>query len=763
MDYCFNRRDFLKLLAAQTALMSWKELSWGTPAHTTAAFQNGTFTTFCKFCSSACGLSLTVEKGRITAVRGLAADPRTQGIICPRAEQLGRFLRHPARVRTPLVRAGKKGEAKFTPVSWDQALGIIKEKWTAIITEQGAQSIAGYLGETVSLESLWLMPRLFNCLGSPNVFSPSLNSDGGFAFAGQATTGALAALAWENVHHSRCIVLWGCNPTASAPALAHHIDQAKRAGAKLLVINPYKIPLAETADLWIPIRPGTDGALALSLAQVIISESLQDSGFIQKWTEGYPAFKELVFRSDYKPERVAGVCRLTSEQIFQAGRLYAGNRPGLIIGGLGLNLHSQGFQSSRAIHCLTALTGNVNQPGTNLYYSFPVPPLKGLPALESYRDGSGSRATKPLVNLTVGYPDTARLWDLITYKGDNQAWGIDIFRQAASEARPPYNTTQVYQDGYLGTAYPLRSLFLLRGDPVSTLPHALQGNVALAQMEFLIAATHFITPSARYADLVLPLAYPPECTELANAVFPNPGKYLMLREGVVPAPEGCLSEQDLLITLGRTMGFMNEFDFSPTQFIAALFASAPAAQSLNYETIQASPLKMISLFSEDMLFPHPREVAFPTPKGKVQFTSSSLEGKGFNPLPEWSPPVEGPERTPDFAKSYPLVLIAGRTVPTADGSQPQAVLHPTDAATYAIKDGDTVQIESKVGSGRYRATIAANGAPGVVWVSADAYLCEPAAAGSKSFPWPFLIDDKLNDPLIGAPRANEMPVRIARM
>ena len=758
MDDFFNRRDFLKLVVANLALLGLQSSSWVESANGSNQFKDGTFRTFCKFCSSSCGLTVTTKNGVIIDVRGTASDPRSQGIICPKARQLGRFLSHPDRVVTPLVRTGKKGDGSFVPTSWAEALDRINTTWTAIIRNQGPQSIAGYLGGTVGLESLWLLPRLFNCLGSPNVFCPTVNINGGFAFAGTATTGIPAAQSVENVGQSRCIVLGGCNPDASNPILLSQINRARQRGAKLIVINPERIPLADHADQWIPIRPGTDGALALSIAQTLIRENLQNSDFINQWVEGYDAFKELVFRADYQPENVAEICQIPSDQIIRACRLYGTERPGLIIGGLGLNAHSQGFQASRAVHCLAALTGNINKPGANLYYGFPVPPLKGLATLAERRNALGGRQSATLVNLAVDYPDTLRLWDLINADGSDSLWKTDVFRRATSEARPPYAENDVYRNGYSGTAYPLRSLFLLRGDPLATLPNTVKGNLSLSKIEFLVAATHFLTPGVRYADIVLPLAYPPECSEFANTIFPNPEKYLLLREQVLPAPEKCLSEQELIITLGKALGFYREFDTTQPRFVDHIFSTSPFTKHLSCQAIQQNPIKRASLFTEEKLFPSLRQVTFPTPTGKIMLTSTGMEKTGFNPLPEWAPPVESRERTPDFFQSYPLTLITGKT---EEDDPAAAIISPSDAAIYKIATGDEIMIESKVGSAKFIATISDAVIPGVVKISTESYLGEPVDPASSN-KWQYLVDHRFNDPIIGAPRTNEMPVRVVR-
>lgn len=174
---------------------------------------------------------------------------------------------------------------------------------------------------------------------------------------------------------------------------------------------------------------------------------------------------------------------------------------------------------------------------------------------------------------------------------------------------------------------------------------------------------------------------------------------------------------------------------------------------------------MVPLFTEEKLFPQPGRVSFSTPTGKTMFKSETLATEGFNPLPEWTPPVEGPEKTPEFSAKYPLTLITGRPLMGLALPRDAAVINPADAKKYGIKDRDTIRLESKVGGGKFMMRISEEIIPGTVWISTEQYLVEKLSPPPKEnqFNWQSIIDDKFNDPINGAPRANEMPVKISRI
>ena len=547
------------------------------------------------------------------------------------------------------------------------------------------------------MDAYWLLPRLMYALGSPNVFLPVGKDESAWGWAGKLTAGSFPTMSFEQGDKTNCIVLWGHNPDDSTPCTTPQwIREQRKRGAKLVVIDPRKTPLAEEADEWIPLRPGTDGALAWSMAQVIIKENLHDVDFIEKWTEGFEGFKEIALREEYQPEKVAALCGIQAGQIELAARLYANNTPSLILGGSGISLHGSGLQNCRAVHCLASLTGNVNQPGSNLYYSYPLEPATGLASLRDRVEQTGI-LDKQLVRLPLGYSDSARLWDILLAGGDGLSWKNTIFRRALSEGRAPYSHTDVYASGYEGQAYSLKSLIVLESDPLGELPNTFKGKMALKKLPFLVAITPFLNETARSADIIFPAAISPESTNLVSCQLPVGRHYLRIRKKAL-APRGqSKSYQTTIGLLAASLGAGKLFPFNEGSFMNMLFKSSPFTRSHSYETLTASPLPMIPLYRVRDLFPHPHRKSFDTDSGKVMFRSSPLHQMGCNPYPEWWPPLEGKTRTPEYFARYPFVLVTGRTLDEKATKGNDCVLvNSRDAQTLGLAEGTEVWVESKI-------------------------------------------------------------------
>ncbi len=713
----------------------------------------------CPLCPQGCGIDLFIEDGMLTQVRGMIEDPETRGMLCNRGKALPEVVGSEKRILTPLKKSGEKGNEGFVPISWAEALSTVAQRWTQVILEDGAQAIGGYLGNSLTMDAYWLLPRLLFALGSPNVFLPVGKDESAWGWAGKLTVGSFPTVSFEQADKTNCIVLWGHNPDDSTPCTTPQwIREQRKRGAKLVVIDPRKIPLAEEADEWISLRPGTDGALAWSMAQIIIKENLCDGDFVEKWTEGFEGFKEIALREEYQPEKVAALCGIQAEQIERAARLYAKNTPSLILGGSGVSLHGSGLQNCRAVQCLAPLTGNVNRPGSNLYYSYPLEPATGLASLRDRVEQTGV-LDKQLVKLPLGYSDSARLWDLLLAGGDDLSWKNTVFRRALSEGRAPYSHTDVYASGHEGQAYPLKSLIVVESDPLGELPDILKGRMALKKLPFLVAITPFLNETARSADIIFPAAISPESTSLVSCHLPVSRHYLRIRKKAL-APRGqSKSYQTTIGLLAAALGAGKLFPFNEGSFMNMLFKSSPFTRSHSYEKLTASPLPMVPLYRVRDLFPHPHRKSFDTPSGKVMFRSSPLHQMGFNPYPEWYPPLEGKTRTPEYFARYPFVLVTGRTLEKASKGNDCVLINSLDAQTLGLAEGTDVWVESKINKVKKKVKIGEGIAQGVVWIPLEQNPLRDRedVAGTQVN---YLIDDRNNDPVCGAARFNEMLVKI---
>jgi anaerobic selenocysteine-containing dehydrogenase len=705
-------------------------------------------------------MDLIIGDGKLREVKGMVEDPETRGCLCDLGKSLPEVILSEQRIQTPLKRIGQKGRGEFVKISWEEALSTISQRWIQIIQEDGAHAIACYLGTTVNMDPYFLIPRLMYALGSPNIFLPEELDESAWAWAGKLTVGSFPSKSFEQWDKTSCITLWGHNPDASSPcSTPQWVREQRKRGCKLIVIDPQKIPLAEEADEWLPIRPGTDGALAWSMAQLIIQENLLDSAFIEKWTGGFRGFKEIALREEYQAEKVAELCGIQHEQIKRTARLFAQHSPSLLLGGSGVSQHGSGLQNSRAIHCLNLLTGNVNKPGSNLYYSYPLEPGTGFASLKERVENTGV-LDKQLVKLPLGHGDSSRLWDILIASGDDLYWKDYIFRNARSEGRYPYNATDVYATGYQGKAYPLKSLMVIESDPLRELPGGLKGEMGLQKLPFLVVVAPFLNETTRYADIVLPSTISPESANFVSCHRPLSSQYLRLRKKAI-APQGeSTSSHTIICNLAYLMGVGKLFDFTEGAFANMIFRSSPFTRTLSYQDLEASPLPLVPLYQVRELFPHPYRKNFDTPSGKALFASNLLAQLGFNPYPEWHPPLESKSQTPAFFSKYPLILVTGRVLgPKTSVGKAEVLINPQDARDHGITAGMDVWVESKINKIKRKAVISEDIAQGMVWTAKLLSALIPASTG-KVNSVNHLIDDQHNDPIAGAPRFNEMLVKV---
>jgi anaerobic selenocysteine-containing dehydrogenase len=719
--------------------------------------------TRCSLCSFGCGMEVMVKKGKVIGIEGLRGDPESRGSLCNWGSSLKELMYHQERVIKPLKRKGIKGKGEFTPISWEEALRIIQSKWSEIIKKEGPSALACYLGENVGLESYFLLPRLFHSIGSPNLFSPGLSTQRGWGYGGYFTTGEFPSFNLEDIYKSKCLIFWGFNPNAdTSPGIQEIIKKKVKENSKIITIDPRKIKNLDN-QIWIPMLPGYDGLLAWSMAQVIIKEGLEDQKFIEEWGHGFPGYRDIALKSEYSPEVVGKKLDISPAIIKSIAITYAKEKPALILGGRGVSLHSSGVQNARAIHNLIALTGNINRPGGNSYYTFPLTPFEGYVTFKD-RLKINERIEKQLAVLPVGFSDVGRLWDLLYSDGDDNYWREHILRKAKSEKRSPYNLRYVYQDGYQGNAYKISSLLCVGGNPLLIHPNPLKGKIALKKLDFLVCIANRIDNTSSYADIILPQALPLEVTQIVSNQWPVGNFYLKLSEKAVSPYKDSLPLFEIICMLGKSLGFQKEFDLTLPNLISKIAEENPRTSKINYNKLKNSPIKALPLYSSQKLFPHPHYKKFNTPLGKVMFRSETLAELGFNPYPEFVPPMESKENTPNLASKFPLVLTMGmeNLSKKEKVTHVHAELNPKDAKKYNIKEGDFIFFETKAGKERYKVKLNSNLKQGVVWVLSP----EKATSGifmdfdKTNQNAQNLVNDSYNDPICGAEPSKEMLVRI---
>jgi anaerobic selenocysteine-containing dehydrogenase len=310
-------------------------------------------------CPSQCGVVVTLDDGRIVDVAGDPAHPFTQGVICGKVHDYAERVNAPTRVRTPLRRIGAKGEGRFAPVSWDEAIDEIAYRWREIIARWGAEAILpfSYAG-TLGLVQYWAGHPLFHALGASRLDRTICITT---AYAGwRATVGTVAGNDAEQMVDADLVVLWGINAAYSHINLMTLVKRARRRGATIVCIDPYRTPTARGADQHVRPRPGTDGALALGIMHVLVTEGLVDREYVERATLGFDALAAHV--KQYDPETVARITGLEAAEIVDLARRYGATKAAFIRVGIGLSRHDNGGMTCRTLACLPALTGAYAHP-----------------------------------------------------------------------------------------------------------------------------------------------------------------------------------------------------------------------------------------------------------------------------------------------------------------------------------------------------------------------------------------------------------------
>jgi anaerobic selenocysteine-containing dehydrogenase len=651
-------------------------------------------------CPDTCSILTTVEDGKAIAVRGNPDHPFTRGRLCVKVNNYEERVYSDKRVLYPLKRVGPKGSKQFQRISWDEAIETIATRWKSIIATDGAQAILpySYLGTQGVINGLNVGDPLFNKLGA--TVSERTFCDSGSCTAYMMTIGPTPGVDPESFVHSKYILLWACNTLGTN---SHHwpfIEQARKAGAKLVVIDPVRTRTARLADWHIPIRPGTDAALALAMIHVIIKENLVDRDYIDKHTVGYDELAERA--STYTPEFAAQETGIPVEDIVKLAREYATTPPAVVRIGVAVERHAGGGQTVRAIACLPGLIGAWKHVGGGLLqlpiWAFPVK------------------------------------WEVLM-RPDLQP---EKMRVLNSWRLGPALT------GELGFDPPIKALFVYNANPMAMVTEQAKLEKGLEREDlFTVVSEHFLTDTARYADIVLPATTQ---LEQKDIMFSWGHLYLSYNNPAIEPLGEAVPNTELFRRLAKAMGIEDpSFYRTDDEMIeASLDWTNPVLQGITLADVKARGFARLTVPSADDWAPH-REGNFPTPTGKCEFKSTITGGgnfvlplfrQGYNgdqdgtpvdALPHYIPPNENTQTSPALAKRYPLSLITPKShaflnsnygnlpAQTAQAGEEQSVfLHPDDAERRGIVAGAPIRVFNDRGAFEAFASISPDVMPGVV-------------------------------------------------
>ena len=634
-------------------------------------------------CPDTCAWRVTVQDGRAVALQGDPDHPFTRGGLCAKVNHFIERAHSPDRLLHPMRRTGPKGSGKFERVSWDAALDHIASRLKDIVARDGASAVLpySYLGTQGLIQCNAMSQRFFNRLGATRLVRAIC---GGASLAGvTATNGTPLGIMPEEVVHSRHIVLWGTNTVVTNLHLWHFVKEARRAGARVVVIDPAKTRTAEQADWHVRPRPGTDAALALAMMHVIVREGLHDADYIARHTLGFEKLQGRL--AEYPPARAEQITGIPARDIEALARAYATTRPSLIRTLIGMDHHARGGMTYRAIACLPALTGAWRDCGGGLMHL--VGRLR-------------------MLSLNLAAVEMPELEDT-RIRSVNM---VQIGRTLTDPSLSP----------------PIRALVVYNSNPAAIAPNQ---NLVLQGLRrddlFTVVVEQFMTDTARHADYLLPATSQLEHLDL---LWSWGHAYLTLNLPAIAPLGEALPNTEIFRRLARHVGFDEPcFLESDEEMVRnALTSTHPYAQGITFESLKEKGWARLNI--PEGLRPY-AEGGFPTPSGKCELYSEALAAQGLDPLPGYVPAREGFDGDPALRARFPLSLVTAKSALHFLNSsyanmprqlraekEPLAEIHSLDATERSIVDGDVVRIFNDRGALQLRARVGDAVLPGMVAV-----------------------------------------------
>ncbi|HEX3633804.1 MAG TPA: molybdopterin oxidoreductase family protein [Casimicrobiaceae bacterium] len=629
-------------------------------------------------CPDTCALHVTVAGGRAVKVEGDPDHPTTRGVLCTKVARYLERTYSEKRVLHPLRRVGAKGEGRFERIGWDAALDAIASRFEAIArSADGPQAILpySYAGTMGLLQGSSMDRRFFHKLGASLLDRTICATAGKAGYA--ATIGASIGTDLEQFENAKLILIWGSNPVVSNLHLWSRVQEAKRRGAKLIAIDPYRSQTAEKCHEHLALMPGTDAALALGVMHVLIAEDLLDRDYIDRYTLGFDALADRV--RDYPPSRVASITGLPETKILALARDYGGIAPAVVRLNYGMQRHAGGGMAIRTVACLPALIGAWRHAAGGALLS--------------------SSGTYPINTPALERPDL--IWNR------PRTINMSTIGDALLEARDP----------------PIRALFVYNSNPVAVAPDSGKVVAGFAREDlFCVVHDVFLTDTADYADIVLPAT-----TQLEHLdVHSSYGHLYALANNPAIAPLGeAKPNTEVFRLLAARMGFDEPCFAETDESMAAnaFVAGHPRMAGIDWETLKTQGWQRLNVPSPYAPF---AEGNFPTPSGKCEFYSESLRRQGLDPLPTYTPPRESAISDPALARRFPLAMLSpparnalnssfgGLPVFLETEKTPWLDIHAEDAAARGIVGGDKVRIYNDRGAFVVTARVTDRTRPGVV-------------------------------------------------
>ncbi|WP_219836239.1 molybdopterin-dependent oxidoreductase [Paenibacillus sp. R14(2021)] len=631
---------------------------------------NGVFPSVCSLdCPDQCGLLVHKENGVIVRIEGDPSHPVTQGAICNKVRNMNARIYDEKRLKYPLKRTGPKGSGEFQRISWEEAINAIAAQWKSLIAEEGAESILPYsfYGNMGRVQTESMGRRLFNRMGASQLIYSICEAAGTVGY--QYTMGGSFGTDPEDTVHAKLMIMWGINAVSTNMHQVAIAEKARKNGAKVVVIDVHRNRTAKWADWFIPIKPGTDSALALGLMHVLFAENLVDEAFMAQHTVGHEALREHV--KAYAPDVVSAITGVHAEDIIKLARMYGGTEEAAFIRiGNGPQHHDNGGMTIRSIACLPAVTGHWLR--------------KGGGAIK----GNGGHLA--LNRRALERPDTMP-------RGDN---------------RPREINMNLIGEALLELDKPISSLYVYNSNPAVVAPNASKVREGLAREDlFTVVHELFMTETAKYADIVLPATSTFENTDFYTSYWHH---YVQVQQPVIAAYGESKSNTDVFRLLAEAMGYVDEMFLDSDLDLIGQGLSNPNNPALAGITAELLLEKQFVKASVKPLFPGKLRTA----SGRIELYSASMERHGLPALPTYTPLVDdGP---------YPFLFI-----PTANHNflnstfahnekhksmekTAKLYMNVSDAEGLGITDGEQVRVWNSRGECELTAVVGEDVLPGVV-------------------------------------------------
>ena len=677
-------------------------------------------------CGGRCLLKVHVHEGVITRIEtDDGEEPQLRA--CLRCRAYRQRVYDPDRLRYPMKRVGERGEGRFEQISWDEAFDTIVKELNRIRGQYGpsAVSFLGGGGDTMILHYSYLIDEIPSMTGGSTRRWGIPSFEGGL-FASMASYGTLSSAGdFDGLINSKLLIMWGWDPanTVNDTNTAWYLVQAKESGARIIIIDPrFTNSAAALADQWIPIIPGTDAAMLIAMAYVIIKENLQDESFLNTHTVGFDNFKDYVLGKEdgiaKSPAWAEKITSVSAQTIEKLARVYATTKPAALIAGIAPGRTAYGEQYHRAADTLAAMTGNIGVSGGWAGRAY-VP----FPAFGGFDFKLGTLPKSKGNPVEAGVP--SRKGTLPTVKGSDSAARIH-FAEVADALLKGKN------GGYPSD---IKMLMIMHTNPVNQYPNLNKMVQALKQLEFIVVAEQMMSATARYADILLPVSTFLERNDFANGG--SPPAYGYVNKVIEPLYE---SKSPLEIA----KGLANKFGISVYDGKTEdewLREISKESYIPDYDEFKAKGVYRVKLPEPRVAFKeqieNPREHPFPTPSGKIEIYSQRLADSNnpeTPPIPMYIQTWES--RNDPLAKKYPLQLINSHFKRRAH-SQFECIpwlrelvtqelsINPVDAGARGIKDGDDIRVYNDRGEVIVPAHVTERIMPGVVdlpqgaWYSPD--------------------------------------------